>query len=455
MQIKNPRYSIVIPTFERENLLEGTIAGCLLQDYDDFELLISNNFSKDNTEFVLAKYNNNSKVRIVRTDRKLSMPDHWAFAMTHARGDYILFLGDDDGISPRFFKIIDDVINLTSSNIIKFKTGLFYHSDWSGIDKNTFHFDSRSTGGIFNVDIDCVITSFCDFTDYKYFPSLLTCVFRRDLYLAANKVVDQVFVGAPDHTAAFLLLSQPEARLGYIDMVLGYGGRSENSNASFYAVKERKSNEKKSRHTEWASELTSKTSLPHHQPNITTPANFLPAAFSYAKFFYPARFSTFSLNHLELCKVIQRDLVDCLIGRRPAWHSLPELANFNSFVHTHLNETEKELLFKVGEQHSVVGRIRILIKRGYIFLSGLLTKIHIFNIELYRARNAQKRVFDTRIDLSHQDVVTGHDLMGNFDKLICSRLSSSSGSALDLTSQSVSLMGHVEISKPNFRIYAA
>jgi hypothetical protein len=273
--------------------------------------------------------------------------------------------------------------------------------------------------------------------------------------LSALKVVDRVFVGAPDHTSAFLLLAQPEARLCYVDRVLGYGGRSENCNAAFYAVKERKSNEKKSRHTEWSSEMTSNTRLPHHQPNINTPANYLPAAFSYAKFFYPERFSTVWINNLELCKVIQRDLVDCLIGRRPEWYSLSELANFNAFINNNLNETEKELVFKVGAQHSVIGRIKILVKRGYIFFSGLLTEYGIANIELYRARNSQRKVWDTRLDLSHQGVVTGHDVMSNFDKLIYFCRPSTSGSAIDLTSQSVSLCGHLDITITNFRIHAA
>jgi glycosyltransferase involved in cell wall biosynthesis len=448
----SPRYSIIIPTYERGNLLQETIAGCLLQDYDDFEILVSNNFSGDNTDTVLSKYANNPKIRIIKTEKKLSMQDHWAFAMTHTRGDYILFLGDDDCVSPMLFKIIDKVIELSSANIIKFKTGLYYHNDWSGIDRNTLHFNSKSTGGIFNVDIDQVIRSFCNFSDYKYFPSLLASVFRRDLYLSAKKVVDHMFVGAPDHSFAFLIMAQANARLSYVDMVLGYGGRSENSNAAFYMPKEGNSANKKKKHTEWSSEMTDETRLPHHQPQINTPGNFLPAAFSYAKFFYPERLSAFNLNCEELCKIIQRDLVNCIMGRCPAWHSSRELTNFYEFVKAHLNEKETVSVFRVGDKRSILGRIRLLVRRVYFYISNTLTNFHIFNIELHRARIAQRRAYDKRLDLSSLGISTARELTASFDKLVFSHTSSSGCLELELTRQSVSQVGCIVMTEADFRI---
>lgn len=443
MSNMNPRYSIIIPTFERGNLLRGTIKGCLLQEYDDFELLISNNFSKDNTKLVLAEFADHPKVRIIQTERKLSMQDHWAFAMDHAKGEYILFLGDDDGVSPRLFKILDKVIRETNANIVKFRTALYYHNDWNGIEKNTFHFNSGSSGNFFNVNIDYVIQSFCDFADYKYFPSLLTCVFKRDLYLSAHRVVHQMFVGAPDHSCSFLLLAQPEASLCFMDMVLGYGGRSENSNSAFYAAKEKKSNKKKARHIEWSTEMSDETRLPHHKPDINTPGNFLPAAFSYAKFFFPERFSSFQLDRLELCKVIQRDLVNCLIGRRPGWHTFRELDNFNEFIASHLGEAEKKVVFNLGSRHSLAGRVRLLVKRAYLLLSDLLIRLNLFNIELYRARAAERRAFDIRIDLSSEGIPTSYELMKHFDRLIRSVQVSQDGSSLFSRNQNVILMGRI------------
>ena len=99
MSIETPKYSIIIPTFERSNLLGDTVDGCLLQNHDNFEILISNNYSQDETAFVLSKYSGNPKIRIVETEKKLSMQDHFLFAMNHSKGQYILFLGDDDGVS--------------------------------------------------------------------------------------------------------------------------------------------------------------------------------------------------------------------------------------------------------------------------------------------------------------------------------------------------------------------
>ena len=48
-QTRQYKFTIVIPTFQRANLLENTIKSCLMQNHENFQLLISNNFSLDNS----------------------------------------------------------------------------------------------------------------------------------------------------------------------------------------------------------------------------------------------------------------------------------------------------------------------------------------------------------------------------------------------------------------------
>jgi len=415
--MKNPKYTILIPTFERANLLKGTIDGCLLQEYENYEILISNNFSNDGTDRILKEYATHPKIRIIKTEKKLSMQDHWGFAMEEVRGEYVLFLGDDDGVDSRLFSIIDEVVEKTKTNIIKFRTGIYYHNDWIGVEKNTFHFASNATGAYFEVNIDEVFKSFCELKDYKYFPSLLTCIFKRELYLSARGKVNRMFVGAPDHSCAFLLLAQENAKLSYIDAVLGFGGRSENSNAAFYAAKENKKSKKNTRHVEWSTEMTEENRLPHHKPDINAPSNYLSAAFSYAKFYYPNRLSQYKLNNVELCKVIQRDLTNCEIGRRTRWHTENELLSFKEFVDSNLSMVEKKEVFALGSQYSFHGRAILFLRKIYFKVSELLFILGICNLELRKVKNTEKRSHDKRVDLNLLGIDNSYELVKNLPRL--------------------------------------
>src|SRR5262245_3789097 len=99
MSAKRPFFSIVIPTRSRAHLLSHALQSALDQTFDDYEVVVSDNCSKDNT-FQMVEALGNSRVRYVRPDRSLSMPDHWEFALDHAQGEYITYLCDDDAFSP-------------------------------------------------------------------------------------------------------------------------------------------------------------------------------------------------------------------------------------------------------------------------------------------------------------------------------------------------------------------
>jgi glycosyltransferase involved in cell wall biosynthesis len=418
--MKNPKYTILVPTFERANLLRETIEGYLLQEYENYEIVISNNFSCDGTEKILDQYVTHPKIRIVNTEKKLSMQDHWGFAIEHVKGDYVLLLGDDDGIDPGLFSIIDDVIEKTKTNIIKYRTGLYFHNDWLGAEKNTFHFASNATGTFFEVNINDVINSFCELKDYKYFPSLLTCIFKRELYLSASKKVSRMFVGSPDHSCAFLMLAQEESKLCFVDMVLGFGGRSENSNASFYAAKENKHSKKHTRHDEWSTEMTEENRLPHHKPDINAPSNYISAAFSYAKFYFPDRLSRFSLNSFELCKVIQIDLTNCEIGRRSKWHTEKEELNFKEFMISNLSKDEQKQVFALGSKQSLNGRLYLFSKKIYFKINEILFLLGICNLELNKVRKAERRSYDKRVELNSYGINNSHELVKNLRRLTAS-----------------------------------
>ncbi len=96
---KKPLISVIIPTRERAETLFFAIQTALDQTNNDYEVIVSDNFSQDNTKEVVRNFSD-SRLIYFNTGQRLSMCDNWDFALEKARGEYVIFIGDDDGIMP-------------------------------------------------------------------------------------------------------------------------------------------------------------------------------------------------------------------------------------------------------------------------------------------------------------------------------------------------------------------
>jgi len=94
-----PTLSIVVPTRERSDTLFHTIRTLVDQDYQDCEILISDNASKDNTRQVVESFSD-SRIRYENTGKRVSMSENWEYALQRVRGDFVTYIGDDDGFIP-------------------------------------------------------------------------------------------------------------------------------------------------------------------------------------------------------------------------------------------------------------------------------------------------------------------------------------------------------------------
>ena len=92
-----PRFSIVVPTYNREDLVGYTIQSVLNQTFGDFEIVVCDNCSTDNTAGVVRQHSD-ARVKYIRTARHMVIADNWEFARSHACGDLIIMLGDDDAL---------------------------------------------------------------------------------------------------------------------------------------------------------------------------------------------------------------------------------------------------------------------------------------------------------------------------------------------------------------------
>ncbi len=98
-KVFQPRITLIIPTRERADTLRYTLETAVAQTCDSYEIVVSDNFSQDHTRQVVESFSDD-RVVYVNTGRRMSMCDNWDFALSHARGDYVIIIGDDDGVMP-------------------------------------------------------------------------------------------------------------------------------------------------------------------------------------------------------------------------------------------------------------------------------------------------------------------------------------------------------------------
>jgi glycosyltransferase involved in cell wall biosynthesis len=91
-----PKVSVLIPAYNYANFLDETIQSALGQTYTDFELLIVDNCSTDNTAEVVGKYLSDKRVSYHRNERNLGLVGNWNRCLELAKGEYIKFLCADD-----------------------------------------------------------------------------------------------------------------------------------------------------------------------------------------------------------------------------------------------------------------------------------------------------------------------------------------------------------------------
>lgn len=95
---RHPQVSIIIPTYNRANLIGHAIQSVLLQDFTDFELIVVDDGSTDDTAAIVGGFSDERLIFIVQENGGRSAARNRALAQ--AKGQFIAFLDSDDMYVP-------------------------------------------------------------------------------------------------------------------------------------------------------------------------------------------------------------------------------------------------------------------------------------------------------------------------------------------------------------------
>lgn len=112
-----PKISVLIPTYNYAQYLDEAVQSVINQTYQDFELIVIDNNSSDNTAYVLSKYENNPKIKIITNNKNIGMAQNWNKCILESSGEYIKFLNADDFLESRCLeklaKVLDDDLSIS------------------------------------------------------------------------------------------------------------------------------------------------------------------------------------------------------------------------------------------------------------------------------------------------------------------------------------------------------
>jgi len=104
---KKPIFSIVIPVYNREDLISTCIDSVLWQTFPSYEVLIVDDASIDSTMTVVSAYaQQDSRIYAFSNQLNLGSQRSRNRGLSLAKGQYIVFLDSDDILSPHYLQIV-------------------------------------------------------------------------------------------------------------------------------------------------------------------------------------------------------------------------------------------------------------------------------------------------------------------------------------------------------------
>jgi glycosyltransferase involved in cell wall biosynthesis len=111
------KVSICIPTYNQVEYLKKCIQSILVQDYLDYEIVISDDSTNDSVKSYIDSLSLNEKISYYRNSPSLGSPENWNASIYRAKGKYIKIMHHDDFFTTatslaNFVKLLDENPNV-------------------------------------------------------------------------------------------------------------------------------------------------------------------------------------------------------------------------------------------------------------------------------------------------------------------------------------------------------
>ena len=125
-KMQRPFFSIVLPTYNRAHIIDSTIQSVLTQTFIDWELIVVDDGSTDNTSDIIAKHNACGKIKYLwQTNQERSAARN--AGIENSTGVFICFLDSDDTWRSCHLDILFQAIKENQQNPALYFTGMCWN----------------------------------------------------------------------------------------------------------------------------------------------------------------------------------------------------------------------------------------------------------------------------------------------------------------------------------------
>jgi glycosyltransferase involved in cell wall biosynthesis len=112
------KLSIGLPVYNGEKFIRKCIDSLLAQTFTNFELIISDNASTDNTSKICQEYlKKDKRIRYICQESNIGLHQNFDFVLEQAKNEFFMWIGVDDYILPNYAKKNMDIL-ISNSNVV-------------------------------------------------------------------------------------------------------------------------------------------------------------------------------------------------------------------------------------------------------------------------------------------------------------------------------------------------
>jgi glycosyltransferase involved in cell wall biosynthesis len=146
MNYHQPQVSLGMPVYNGESFLKDAIHSILNQTFQNFELIISDNASTDQTQEICLFYAaQDQRIRYYRNERNMGAAWNQSQVVRVAKGEYFKWAHHDDVCAPELLEKCVEVLNQNSSVVLCYPQTTLINQSGKEVEKCSDGFNLRST----------------------------------------------------------------------------------------------------------------------------------------------------------------------------------------------------------------------------------------------------------------------------------------------------------------------
>lgn len=125
MSERLPEITLALPVFNGANFIKDALDSIVGQSFTDFELIVCDNASEDDTCAIVQQYAaNDSRIELIRNPRNIGASANYNLGFKHGRGKYLKWCAHDDTLSPNYLEACIGVMDANPDVALAFGSTL-------------------------------------------------------------------------------------------------------------------------------------------------------------------------------------------------------------------------------------------------------------------------------------------------------------------------------------------